>query len=562
MSSLYVLLAIGVFHLFICREKTRKAEAIQSGLNVYIELVKKQIHRTDRKETIRELSALSRLVPQELTISLFDEDLNLIFDNKIPADDWDESSKQSPEIKQARKHHISLSLQEDNEYLHYAVADKPYVILLSCPTDEKMKAFLHPDLRYLIAPGIIFIIFYFLIFYISQKYVSSLKSLKEFIRTFHHDRASPFRIPYVYDELGEIQSLIILLYNEMEANKKNIEMEREKLLKHFYHAEEGISFFTSKRKNIYTNTYFIQYLNILLNKQKTFNANSLFDSPVFSEVVDFLNNPDTGRNSLNVKINTQGHHFGVKVIIFEDNSFEIILKDISESEKSNSTRAEITNNIAHELRTPVTSVRGYLETLINNKNLPPGKADDFIKKAYDQINRLTEIIQDVVLLSKTNDNPQHFQLEEVNIFRLVNELIHRDSDEIIQKANSKITIDIAENVSVQGNRTLLYSIFRNLGNNALKYAGENAIITVSNYLEDDEYYYFSFSDNGTGIPEEHITRIFERFYRIAEGRTRNKGGSGLGLSIVKDAVEFHHGEILARNKPEGGLEFLFTLRKY
>jgi signal transduction histidine kinase len=116
-------------------------------------------------------------------------------------------------------------------------------------------------------------------------------------------------------------------------------------------------------------------------------------------------------------------------------------------------------------------------------------------------------------------------------------------------------------VVVRGNRTLIQSIFYNLSTNALKYAGENITITIRNYMEDDEYYYFSFFDNGTGIDNKHLDHIFERFYRITEGRTRDKGGSGLGLAIVKDAVNFHKGAILAKNRAEGGLEFLFTLQK-
>ena len=116
-------------------------------------------------------------------------------------------------------------------------------------------------------------------------------------------------------------------------------------------------------------------------------------------------------------------------------------------------------------------------------------------------------------------------------------------------------------LTVSGNASLLYSIFRNLTDNAIAYAGEGITITVNCYKEDPKYYYFSFADNGIGISEEHINRIFERFYRVDKGRSRKVGGTGLGLSIVKNGVNFHKGQILAKNRPEGGLEFLFTLKK-
>lgn len=116
-------------------------------------------------------------------------------------------------------------------------------------------------------------------------------------------------------------------------------------------------------------------------------------------------------------------------------------------------------------------------------------------------------------------------------------------------------------MEIEGNHTLLYSIFRNLIDNALSYAGENITIGIDNYTEDNEFYYFSLYDTGCGVEEAFLDRIFDRFYRINEGRSRKNGGSGLGLSIVKNAVLFHKGQISAKNRKDGGLEFIFSLRK-
>jgi len=117
------------------------------------------------------------------------------------------------------------------------------------------------------------------------------------------------------------------------------------------------------------------------------------------------------------------------------------------------------------------------------------------------------------------------------------------------------------NPVIHGNYSLLYSIFQNLYDNAIAYAGENIHITLNCYKEDPSFYYFSFSDTGVGIPEDHINRIFERFYRLDKGRSRKIGGTGLGLSIVKNGVNFHRGQISAKSTPGKGLTFFFTLKK-
>jgi len=237
--------------------------------------------------------------------------------------------------------------------------------------------------------------------------------------------------------------------------------------------------------------------------------------------------------------------------------FVDICNKLEDNEKSMS---QMTNNIAHELRTPVTSIRGLLETLIEYKDISAEKKYEYLERAYNQTLRLSEIMQDVILLSKTAEAADSFTVEPVNIRELIMEILE-DTAEIISQRNAKIEMNVNKNVVVTGSRTLIYSIFRNLLSNALKYAGENTTVSISEYKEDSRYYYFTFYDNGSGVDEKYIDHIFDRFYRLNEGRTRDKGGSGLGLAIVRDAIKFHHGTIKATNRPEGGLAFLFTLSK-
>ena len=219
----------------------------------------------------------------------------------------------------------------------------------------------------------------------------------------------------------------------------------------------------------------------------------------------------------------------------------------------------MSNNITHELRTPVSSVRGYIETILNHPDLSTERKTYFLEKAYTQIERLTDLIRDVALITKTEEAADLMPREEVNIAHVVadaQEDLHAQFDQ----THMQLFTTLPDDLNIYGNYSLIYSIFRNLMENSLRYAGDGKEIHINCYNITPDYLYFSVYDTGIGVAEEHLPRLFERFYRVTEGRTRDNGGTGLGLSIVRNAVTFHHGDIAVRNRNEGGLEYLFTLK--
>ena len=222
-------------------------------------------------------------------------------------------------------------------------------------------------------------------------------------------------------------------------------------------------------------------------------------------------------------------------------------------------KRQLTQNIAHELKTPVASIQGYLETILDNPHINEQTKEQFLQRCYAQSERLTSLLHDISTLNRLDDGSDMIDFEAVDITQLVADITKETA---LVRQERKMTFDnqLPERIVVKGNRSLLYSVFRNLTDNAIAYAGEGRTITLE-AKEQGNKWHFIFRDNGQGVPPEHLARLFERFYRVDKGRSRKMGGTGLGLAIVKNAVLLHGGTIRVSNLPEGGLKFEFTIKK-
>jgi len=227
--------------------------------------------------------------------------------------------------------------------------------------------------------------------------------------------------------------------------------------------------------------------------------------------------------------------------------------------KENQMRRELTQNIAHELKTPVASILGYTDTILDNPQMTPETQRQFIERTNAQAHRLTALLQDISTLNRMDYAAHQLTMERTDVSAIVGYIV-QETAIALEKRHMTLNNCLPQHIVIKGNPSLIYSIFRNLVDNAINYAGEGTTIDISTEQTADSWT-FRFSDNGIGIAPEHLPRIFERFYRIDKSRSRSIGGTGLGLAIVKNAVLLHGGTIIARLAERGGLQFDFTLRK-
>lgn len=222
-------------------------------------------------------------------------------------------------------------------------------------------------------------------------------------------------------------------------------------------------------------------------------------------------------------------------------------------------KKQLTNNINHELKTPVASIQVCLETVMSNPDMTDSQRNHFISKCYENAGRLKRLLDDVSTITRMDDGNHHIMMEQLNVKDILDEVI-ADEELPAQASGIKIDCDIPATAVISGNHEMIASVFRNLTNNAISYSGGTRI-AIRLTGETETEFHFEFSDNGSGVGEEHLPHLFERFYRIDKGRSRKLGGTGLGLSIVKNAIILHGGSITVSNRPEGGLQFDFTLPK-
>ncbi len=566
---IFTLLFVAVTLFQYQREKQYKTRQQELLLDSYARIIQNFVgNHKDSADLV--MQAVRFLPDTSLRITIIDKDGTVLFDSFYEDYQHMENHLNRNEVQEAIKKGVGTSIRLSEttniEYFYHALDFQDYFVRTAMPYDKQLMLFLKADTFYIYFMFLVFVIGAIFLMITSDRISHSIRKLEEFARRAGNSDNIENHFDFPNNELGEIGQQIVQIYQNLKEAQDELAYEKEKLFKHLYTSREGLAIFSPERKEILANNYFIQYANSLSDEQVVW-SDEIFKIPEFEQINEFLSenldssfSDEFGVLKEKIKIKKGNGTYLINCIIFSDRTFEIAINDISEVEQRDSLKREITSNISHELRTPVSSIQGYLETLVSNPDLPESKRQFFLKRSHMQSIRLAQLIKDISDLNKIEEAGHFYNKEVVNLNEVVSNAI-ADVHLLLQQKNMEAVCHFTTDIRINGIHTLLYSVFRNLMDNSINYAGEGAEIHIECYREDESFYFFKYYDTGVGVPEEHMHRIFERFYRVDSGRARVNGGTGLGLAIVKNAITLHGGQISVKNHPGGGIEFLFSMQK-
>jgi two-component system phosphate regulon sensor histidine kinase PhoR len=528
-----------------------KREMREKTLFIEHDLIKSHKLTADRKRIASTVSELANIIG--LRITLVEPDGTVIADSEVKDVASMDNHRYRTEISNALERGFGEIIRYSNtlriDMLYFAKRMDRMIIRLAKPLYE-IEESLNKIRDLLITLGTLLIIASMVIVtIISRRITRPVKETLEFAKQFSEGDYSRRILNYSDDEIGSLQRALNELADTIVDKIATLLLEQRKLQITIESIEDGIAVIDSQKKILIANRSFSSILNIRypvidrmyfeIIRGSSFNAKieySLLRGVSIKFDEEFLN----GR-ICEVLINPITEEKTIQGIL-------IVLHDITEKKKIDQMKTDLVGNLSHELKTPITILKGYLETIYDNiENDETNK--DYIKKALASIDRQNSIINDMLKLNML-ETSINIPMEEISLKTVINNCIELLSPKAVNRnIEIKKLIDAIDD-SIKCNRFLSEEVFFNLIDNAINYNRENGSVTIQANGESNNLI-ISISDTGIGIPNESLDRIFERFYRVDKSRSRSTGGTGLGLSIVKHAIELLNWSIGVSSSNEG-----------
>lgn len=358
------------------------------------------------------------------------------------------------------------------------------------------------------------------------------------------------------DEIGNLAAMFNYLTEELKLTINQMDLEKSKLNTIFNYMAEGVIAIDSDGYLIHVNPIARKILK--LDEDALYKKQDLGELKIYN-----LNYYDSSSLQGESQVEIEDNFYKVKYAPFKRDNMEnsgiiVVLQDITKEHKLDMMRKEFVANVSHELKTPITTIKTYTETLLDSP-LDEDQAKHFLNVIDRENNRMARLVSDLLQLSNMDYNNYNFDLQEVDTYDIINQTLDGLAV-LIKEKNHDIILDVPVNIkNISADRHALEQVLMNIISNAIKYTDPNGEIKISassNYFNVN----IIVEDNGIGIPKEDLDRIFERFYRVEKGRSRAMGGTGLGLSIAKQTVKNMGGTIKIESDFGKGTKVTLTFK--
>lgn len=483
-------------------------------------------------------------------ITWIEKDGTVLFDNVTEAKNMENHSNR-PEVAEALKNgfgesvHLSETLGSQTFYRAVRLSDGT-VLRVSATTNSVFKTVLS------FVPFIILITLFVLVL---TTLIANMLTKKIIYPLNNLDLENPLSND-VYDELSPLLSRMAKQNEQIEKQFKKIKEKQEEFDAITENISEGIIVLNSKGQILFINKSAAAMFNV--NSQDIVNQHiiTLDRSMPFQKAVEkamsghlFEDGFSIGEDNYNLLASPVKDDLQVKGVI-------LFILDVTEKQTAEKIRREFTANVSHELKTPLTAISGYAE-LMKSGMVRAEDIAEFSERIYNEAKYLINLIDDIIRISRLDEKNVNLPYEEIDLLELAEEIAERLSS-LAQQRHIKMTVG-GDHGCILGVRQILEEMIYNLCDNAIKYNYENGTVDIR-VKELPDNVVLTVADSGFGIPREHQSRVFERFYRIDKSHSRETGGTGLGLSIVKHSVEFHNAKLNLTSKPGKGTTITVTFK--
>ena len=357
------------------------------------------------------------------------------------------------------------------------------------------------------------------------------------------------------DEIGQLANMFNHLTLKLNQTIQDMDLEKSKLDTIFNYMAEGVVAIDRNGSIIHANPIAIELLNLGNNfNEKVFNLSDINLGNINYNITNSL------EGDVITEINSQV--FKVKYAPFKNEKNDIggliiVFQDITREHRLDNMRKEFVANVSHELKTPITTIKSYTETLMED-DIDKNTKDRFLTVIDSECDRMTRLVRDLLQLSNLDYKKTNWKKVEISTGEIIRDIISK-LDLVIKEKGHRLILNIEEDIpNVVVDKDGIEQVILNIISNSIKYTEDNGIIEINNYEAEGDVV-ISIKDNGIGIPQMDQKRIFERFYRVEKGRSRDLGGTGLGLSIAKEIIEAHNGNIVLNSEPNIGTEVIIKL---